>query len=1820
MLITSSRILSFIFFFNFLLAEETSQDLRDFFPASTLADTDGLCTTIVNNVSVITGQYVEQQIDLMIEGPSPLIISRSFNSFDNTEKSIGPGWKFNLPHECILKSCHSGHSVSGYCSEESGGFVFFDKNDSKKIKVGTRTEKYEFIPSQIKGLTNCSGGFISGKYDLMNHQLTYNRKEKTCLLKTGTGDERLFKKYRSKDKYSIYQEESIKKANGCFFTFEYDEEELKWIKAWNNSKDVCYGNIRFYTKDDALIACSSNGQSVKYEFKKIPVKQGRREKKNYYLSAVSGTSKPYRYYSYRKKTDDDLVNIRGWYSNSGLFLQNKYYTVGENLVNGISRVYIPDQIAIVEKGIFRTKNYMLDRVMQQSEPVGPCNSSAITYRFVYNETGKSNECLNGFTDVYNAQLHKTTYHYNKEHRIDKIEHFTGEYPNNIFSYWEEYQWTDNGKLISKEIKNAQGKIEKGLSFSYDENGNVLTHTLRGNLSGNEREDSYTCWYAYSQDGLNNLVAEGDSEGPTIEYEYLPGTNLLSARFVSAEKRIQLREFRQYNLHLLCCKEVYDDGTSRQWDDLSDVTERIVIMRAFSEEANLFGKPTVEEYYTQNEAGLQLLQKVIYSYTSCRQISKKEVYDANNHFCYAQEYTYDLSGRLIGETDPLGYVIERSYDEEGNLIREAGPDHSFEKRYTYDVAQRKIREEEYHHDGTHLTTYFNYNLLNQKTESIDQFQQKTSYFYDEKGCIKQILAPKVAFSDGYYHPMTQAVYDIFSNPSWSSDADNLEIHQRHTIRGKVYYKLFPDGSEEKKIYTLGGRLSEVLHPDKTKTIYSYDQWGNITKESLYDAQGNILAETRNEWRNKKLISTCNPLGVAKYFKYDSAGRLISESTSKKRKEYGYDTLGRMVEEREFSEDHLLTVRRRILDWKGRVISEEVLDGQGNLQRKNTTGYDVSGRIIAETHWSTDQGGYCKFMNYNSQGRIVSIVESENQNTYFSYETVFDPGSEGWLLQTKKLNQSGNITIELADPSGKTILIEQYDSFSNLIAKKTLAYSLGGKPLEARESVIIKSIESDIQIHRWRYNTSGRLIEESFFADSAHTMTVRHQYDVIGRKVHTKKNDGVDLYWEYDGLGNILREYDSAQTYDHHYIHDALGHPLLIADPLQNWTITRTYSQEGEMISESFGEGLELKFLYDSLDRPTSVQLPDESSIGYCYKGFNLSEIIRFGSDAIERYRQSVLEVDLAGRPLSIELGGKCGELHFSYNPYGKTLAIQSTHFSQQCVYSIEGNLLKCTTQSPEGKEEVNYAYDVLKQLISEAGAITHSYNYDSLGNRLGYDGQSWKICPMTNRLLEADGCRYTYDPNGNQIQEGEKKFHYDSLDRLVAYETPQIKIQFTYDAFHRRLSKRTWNKDNDVFHSMSEEKYLYIGFDEVGIVNAEGCITALRVPGFRKNSEASVAAAIELNGRPYIPIYDYRGNTTLLADLETGVFVAYYRYDAFGNITHLQESLAESCPWLYFGKHFDKETSFVNFGRRYYSPHTGRWITPDPAGYQTGSNGYLFVNNCPLTIFDLYGLRETGNGGMFSAVFNIVGFVLYALAAHSPRAPGLNENAAYAGHRMQGLPADEFSSRFGKEYSRAHYLEMYRENENVALASENGILNNLHDNVDSSILVSKNYNGLAIHNVHNSTHGLSFDIFECIAQKLGFRTHSVKVLVHELKSLCLAKKTIILHAHSQGALITKRALEYLTPDELAKIHVRTFGGAAMINPRGLGSAINFVSTMDPVPFIVDPIGVLRGWRRSGIDVRFLSSDHYLPYDHAFGGDTYKNALNYIARRDMRDFNI
>jgi RHS repeat-associated protein len=170
-------------------------------------------------------------------------------------------------------------------------------------------------------------------------------------------------------------------------------------------------------------------------------------------------------------------------------------------------------------------------------------------------------------------------------------------------------------------------------------------------------------------------------------------------------------------------------------------------------------------------------------------------------------------------------------------------------------------------------------------------------------------------------------------------------------------------------------------------------------------------------------------------------------------------------------------------------------------------------------------------------------------------------------------------------------------------------------------------------------------------------------------------------------------------------------------------------------------------------------------------------------------------------------------------------------------------------------------------------------------------------------------------------------------------------QFHYDYFNRLLSQTIFTTKNGEWSFFSQETYLYDGQNELGAYPQE-----LRILGQGKGAEIGAAIAIEKQGKIYAPMHDLFGNVVALLDPSSGKALETYRYSAFGEERVFAASIGN--PWRFQSKR--KIGDLVCFGRRFYHPETGRWISPDPKGFEEGPHLYQFNRNNPFVHVDLYG--------------------------------------------------------------------------------------------------------------------------------------------------------------------------------------------------------------------------------------------------------------------------
>ena len=194
------------------------------------------------------------------------------------------------------------------------------------------------------------------------------------------------------------------------------------------------------------------------------------------------------------------------------------------------------------------------------------------------------------------------------------------------------------------------------------------------------------------------------------------------------------------------------------------------------------------------------------------------------------------------------------------------------------------------------------------------------------------------------------------------------------------------------------------------IESYALNGEIIKGTRYRRDGSIDYEwtppaNPNERVGFIVCSTCK--GKTEFRttpEYDSKGRVIKEfdKTLDDRlirwREFKYDDLGKVIEEREFNGTTLMHSELHAYDERGNKKTTQEVDLHGKLGRKWVYQYDENGNLIEQIVYNSDGGVFGKTtFQYDTQGNITEQDHYDNGNFLSSRaEYVYTYDSNGnWV---------------------------------------------------------------------------------------------------------------------------------------------------------------------------------------------------------------------------------------------------------------------------------------------------------------------------------------------------------------------------------------------------------------------------------------------------------------------------------------------------------------------------------------------------------------------------------------------------------------------------------------------------------------------------------------------------------------------------------------------------------------------------------------------------------------------------------------------------------
>jgi len=641
--------------------------------------------------------------------------------------------------------------------------------------------------------------------------------------------------------------------------------------------------------------------------------------------------------------------------------------------------------------------------------------------------------------------------------------------------------------------------------------------------------------------------------------------------------------------------------------------------------------------------------------------------------------------------------------------------------------------------------------------------RKSFEYDHYGnVIKMSYLGDISETGDEKYTYLDYTYDtdkwIVSTPNETRllAADDSTLISTETYK----YNAFGDVTEEENW------LADGPNP---VTKYEYDSYGNLrlltdaneyTTEYDYDATNTFVEKVTDSKTHEttydydqgtgNLLSATDPNGYIVEYRYDVFGRKTKEilpydSDSYPTVGYVYDLNGTPPES--------ITVRQKENDY-GTLDSFYHYDGFGNLIQQKTESDDFSfivSDIFYDALGRTKHGSnpyYSMFpdytepdtsvkktvMEYDVLGRTTKITKPDMTSSSTEYDhwtaTVYD--------------ENGHQTKYIADAYDNIIMVKEHN-------------------------------EGDVYTTTYEYGTTGELLE---ITDNKGN-SIQYEYDTLGRKT---KFDDPDLglwTYEYDSAGNLIQQTDNRGN-EVRMTYDELGRILTRTAP--DTSITYTYdvdvkgtlsSIEAPGITKSYEYDQRLRTVsvdkiidgitfttsseYDSMDRVTSVTLPNDEVVEFDYSDSGSLDSIQgvitdiaynaFGQPTEKHYSNSLVS-------------------EFNYDPDNAKLMQIRTNDKQNLNYGYDdkNNVLQIDDLKNNNTEA--FTYDDLDRLkTANSAEYDIVYEYDSIGNLLNLTSNQQNLSFTYSAHAPI---RFTID-SPNPVPEGDinKDCKVDILDLAAA---------------------------------------------------------------------------------------------------------------------------------------------------------------------------------------------------------------------------------------------------------------------------------------------------------------------------------------------------------------------------------------------------------------------------------------------------------------------
>ncbi len=1813
---------------------------------------DGPVPKLHGSISIVSGAWIESAMHLSDTGSTdPYSVGYTYSSNAGNNGSIACGWDILHPKEIVLvdvtqvnrfgasKKEHKNDRAIPLTSYESGSAV---------LRFSARKRGAEFKPCLEKtGFTHFSSIKSPQPCTPYNTKIHWDRKNGKIEMQFADGTRRLYhKKKERKRAHCSDKEKRTKKfrlhcisfPSGIDRFFYYEGNQVSLVETKTHVGTVI-GRVSFKKRErtkkqkkkgihqDILDSTASDGRQLAVEF---AYPHGNRK----VIWSITPPGRKKISFSYEPFCSDELQRIVEKREAGGKIVRAKFFAPPGQLSH-------PNPSKIRRFKTHRIESLSATRLPGQNDPE---LTYRLGHRWLHNNLMEASitDAGNGVTQYqWDRTTQRIHWIYKKDSSGKKLSS-------------ERFIWNDKGYLIRRVIFDDARMPILMKEWHYNGEGNVVSEKSHGYFTNGAafntplqlKPHSYE-WVAGGEvlewtanyDQYDRKVAETNPAGFRIEYRYQfqeRRPHLESVYYINPQGAIFQRKFYRYGegeLKYSCIEEINDDGSSYDSTSLENVVVRTIVRKGIWTQMPAWGSlSSQEEFIWTPSSGEQLSKRVEYRRDpNTGTVLEEKVFGSDQQEYAKTEFAYDWLHRCTEVTATDGKKTYTSYNHETGEVSSKATVEGTEY-YTYDHDSQIISKKMVYPDGSTLSRHTHNDITGRViTETDDRGREKRTV-RDVLGRTIEVRDPKILVDGSHQVPVTTYSYN-----------------------GMIVEKRMPNGAKEKILFSSHGKPLTVISSTGAITTYQYDILGRevekrdqsgYTLKKQYDEYGHIVHFTESfdemvhdriqQTYSRSRLSSEKMLGTATTFSYDHFGRLAETHNRDlvtdgiMTVQFSYDAQHRLVSTT-YPENG--TREKCRYDCMDRVLEKWNEDLEGKILSRNQSNYDSLGRLVEERVLiSFDIEAWAStFYEYGPYNSVVKTTLSDGRSSFREIQHAVQ-GDDGLAYYVEKNTGPDGLVVETWKNNFDIVVKAiKYDAFYHAIQKKSVSINIMGQ-ISATEEVPINPTTAEPCGNTVRctftYDSLGNLVREERGIGSPTPYVLEYVFDSLCRKIEEVKPSGVRLFYSYDTKGRLLSQKSSDGSVHYQFTYNELDLLVKAEDLVHGETIHRSYTGRKALLEEKFSDTVAIAYQHDGMGKCHRVSSALFGNIDYSYENGLLKSASYDKHTAIYGPRS----------PLGAALSYTLGDLQVT-SSYDESLRRKSirAHICQKekplfsedrLEFSLQGAVTRSQFSLPQESSPRNeaYRYDALGQIQADSH---HEYTFDSLNRSIMLRGETRSF----NELHQLQSEKRKYDSDGRVVfDKAGVQYAYDALDRLIALKKNETSVEYRYDAFHRRLS-RVEKRGGSI---ASSERFIFQEENEIGSYDSQKRLRSFRLLGEGLGAEiGGTLLIIDEFQKAHYALSDIAGHIRALWDPVSHSLSDWMDYSAFKVASRSDSNIS---PWSFSSKREEPVANLILFGRRFYDPEEASWMTMDPLGLSDGPNFYAYVHNNPYMSFDLYGLRDE-HGPTHETFTHLGGFIEREKKERAERRqayqerreierilmaelPTSGENKTTYGEPMnvrtgEPISRDNNSDVVGRIFRDAHMTgEKFNEkHKNSKLSKKiiiliNGINTTFDEVVRRCHAVFEKITDIdCIVIAYNSTAGVLGDLAESSKQALKIPTEVVQTLhdgiVHFLEE-CKEHNIefeMQVHAHSQGALIYQRIIDYKSKTiESYNMGVFTYGGAYTIK-----GATNFVAFGDPIPF-TNIFSFLKQLIRGFQDITFTPFRLQSPLTaHGFDNPSYQQAF-------------